>query len=156
MCFFIKGDVNISCNIWEIARKFYCNLLMSSRRWRRSSLGLKNAAWFGLNLEFMLKGFDKMFSSWPGPFLAHPVDAPWQGWSIYLFIPSPSFFKFEPILGLNKGGKNFEYTKPWNIESDFTVDEVCVWNVANQCKKVIDNIGIIIRTRYNCAGCQMP
>ena len=59
------------------------------------------------------------------------------------------------IVGLNKGGKKFEYTKPWNIESDFTVDEVCVWNVANQCKKAIDNIDIIIRTRYNCAGCQM-
>ena len=56
------------------------------------------------------------------------------------------------ILGLNKGGKIFEYTKPWNIESYFAVDEVCVWNVTNQCKKAIDNIGIIIRTQYNCAG----
>ena len=56
---------------------------------------------------------------------------------------------------LSRLEKKFEYTKLWNIESDFTVDEVCVWNVVNQCKKAIDNIGIIIRTRYNCAGCQM-
>ena len=45
--------------------------------------------------------------------------------------------------------------KPWNIESDFIVDEVCVWSNANQCKKTIDNIGVIIRTLCNCVGGQM-
>ena len=59
------------------------------------------------------------------------------------------------ILGLDKRGKKFEYTKPWNTESDFIVDEVCVRNIANQCKKAIENAGMIIRTRCNCVGCQM-
>ena len=31
----------------------------------------------------------------------------------------------------------------------------CVWNVANQCKRAINTIGIMIWTWYNCTGCQM-
>ena len=59
------------------------------------------------------------------------------------------------ILKFIKTGENFDDTMPRNIESDFIVDEVCVWNVANQCKTGIDNISMIIRTRCNIVGCQM-
>ena len=54
-----------------------------------------------------------------------------------------------------KTGETFGYTEPWSIESDFIVDEICVWNIANQCKKDIDNIDMIIQTRCNCIGWQM-
>ena len=41
------------------------------------------------------------------------------------------------------------------IKADFIVDEVCVGDIANQCKKSIDNIGMIIRIRFNRVGYQM-